>query len=123
MVIGLIIAGLLPSAVAMAQRAPTPDGNAFHFELTNGGNRYRGAAVEGYVYNTLPWKITNVRLRVESLDSTGNVTGQSYGWVLGDVAAGGRGYFYLPVPAPAASYRPSVASFDKVSFDAGPEAP
>jgi hypothetical protein len=107
----------------MAQSAAPPNANAFRFELTNSGNRYRGPGVEGYLYNALPWKITNVRLRVESLDSSGTVTGESYGWVLGDVAAGGRGYFYLPVPALAVSYRPTVQSFDRVSFDPGPQAP
>jgi hypothetical protein len=44
------------------------------------------------------------------------------GWVAGDVAAGGRGYFYVPVSAHAPTYRPSVQRFDKVMLDA-PQAP
>jgi len=29
--------------------------------------------------------------------------------------AGGRGYFYDPIPAPAKTYRATVQSFDKVA--------
>ena len=76
--------------------------------------------MEGYLYSGLPWRITNVRLRVQSLDSNGAVTAESHGWLLGDVAPGGRAYFYLPIPSPAPTYRPAVESFDRVS---GVEAP
>ena len=58
------------------------------------------------------------------MDSTGRVTGESFGWVLGGVAAGGRGYFYVPISSPAATYRATVQSFNKVSLEApGIEAP
>jgi len=43
--------------------------------------------------------------------------------VIGDVKAGGRGYFYVPIPAPAKTYRATVQSFDKVAVEApGPGA-
>ena len=42
---------------------------------------------------------------------------RALGWVLGDVAAGGRQYFYVPVPAHAATYRPTVQRFDKVILE------
>jgi len=74
--------------------------------------------VEGYLHNDLPWRITNVRLRVESVDPAGRVTGEAAGWVLGDVAAGGRAYFFVPVSSPAATYRATVESFDKISREA-----
>jgi len=38
--------------------------------------------------------------------------------VIGDVKAGGRGYFYVPVSAPAKTYRGAVQSFDKVAVEA-----
>lgn len=37
--------------------------------------------------------------------------------VLGDVAAGGRQYFYVPVSAHAATYHPTVQRFDKVILE------
>jgi hypothetical protein len=111
--VGLLIAGLLAPPVAVAEPAQ-PD-SPFRFEVEQGGNPHRGLAVEGYLYSGLPWRITNVRLRVESVDSNGAVSAESYGWVLGDIAPGGRAYFYLPVSSPAPTYRPAVESFDRVS--------
>ncbi len=37
--------------------------------------------------------------------------------VLGHVAAGGRQYFYVPVWAHAATYRPTIQRFDKVILE------
>ena len=78
--------------------------------------------LEGYVYNTLPWRITNVRLLVDSIDSNRMLIASASGWVAGDVAAGGRGYVYVPVSAHVPTYRPTVQRFDKVILDA-PQAP
>jgi hypothetical protein len=105
-------------------RAQTPTADAetpFRFELAQASGP-RGPGVEGYVYNSLPWLISNVRLRVDSVDATGTVTDSALGWVLGNVRAGGRGYFFVPVSSPAKTYRASVQSFDKVAIDA-PQAP
>jgi hypothetical protein len=38
--------------------------------------------------------------------------------VIGDVKAGGRGYFWVPVSSPAKTYRATVQSFDKVAVEA-----
>jgi hypothetical protein len=92
---------------------------AFQYEQTQ---THRGVGVEGYVYNALPWRITNVRLRVDSVDVNGTLIASASGWVLGDVPAGGRGYFYVPVAAPGVTYRPSVEAFNKVMLEA-PQAP
>jgi hypothetical protein len=75
-------------------------------------------AVEGFVYNGLPWLITSVRLRVDSVDDDGRVIASASGWVIGDVKAGGRGYFWVPVSSPAKTYRATVQSFDKVAAEA-----
>ena len=114
MTITAIAAG---SGVAMAQTPVAETQAPFRFELdqTDGP---RGRGVEGYVYNGLPSRITNVRLRVDSVDANGMVTASASGWVVGDVKAGGRGYFYVAVPAPANSYRATVQSFDKVAVEA-----
>src|SRR5881409_2639073 len=102
--------------VARAQN-PVPDPQSqFRFELEE-AESHRGRGVEGYVYNDLPWRITNVRLRVESVDPAGRVTGEASGWVVGDVKAGGRGYFFVLVSSRAATYRATVQSFNKVALD------
>jgi hypothetical protein len=91
----------------------------FRFELAQ-ADGHRAPGVEGYVYNGLPWRITNVRLRVEGVDANGTVTASASGWVMGNVQAGGRGYFYVPVSSPAMTYRATVQSFDKVAVEAPP---
>jgi hypothetical protein len=51
------------------------------------------------------------------------VAASAAGWVLGDVLAGGRGYFFVPISSRAATYRVSVDSFRKVSLETPPQAP
>lgn len=102
------------AAVAMAQ---TPIEDApFRFDLAQAAGP-RGLAVECFVYSGLPWLITNVRLRVDSVDGDGTVTASASGWVIGDVKAGGRGYFWVPISSPSKTYRVTVQSFDKVSVE------
>jgi hypothetical protein len=91
----------------------------FEVELTES---HRGRGVTGWAHNDLPWRVTNVRVRVDCLDESGTVTESVMGWVLGDVSAGGRAYFYVPVSSHPVTVRVSVQSFDKVAREA-PEAP
>jgi hypothetical protein len=109
------------AGVATAETTMAEATFAFQFAQADGR---RGLAVEGFVYNGLPWRITNVRLQVEGIDADGTVTVSASGWVMGDVKAGGRGYFYVPVSAAARTYRATVQSFDKVAVEApGVQAP
>jgi hypothetical protein len=125
---GLVVLAMIAMTIgtataAGAQTALAGDGSPFRFEFEQSEGP-RGLAVEGYVYNALPWRITNVRLQVDSIDASGTLVASASGWVLGDVAAGGRGYFYVPVSAQAPTYRPSVQTFDKVMLDvSAPQAP
>lgn len=73
------------------------------------------AKLEGYVYNDSLYRVTNVRLRVVSLDGTGDAMGETWGWVFGDVPSGGRAYFAVPIPKRAVTYTVTVTSFDVVS--------
>ena len=115
-VLAAVVGGLLGPVVATAQTPTTDTQSQFRFELEE-AQSHRGRGVEGYVYNDLPWRITNVRVRVESLDGNGTVTSSGSGWVIGDVRAGGRAYFYVPVASGGAAYRASVLSFDKVLLE------
>jgi hypothetical protein len=114
----VVVAAVAWPVVAGAQTPATHAESDFRFELEDAQSPHRGRGVEGYLYNGLPWRITNVRLRVESLDATGTVTGEGSGWVLGDVRAGGRGYFFFLVSPGATSYRATVQSFDRVMLEA-----
>ena len=108
---------------AAAQTAIISDQSPFQFQFEQ-TTTPRGVGVEGYVYNALPWRITNVRVQVDSVDAAGTVIASASGWVLGDLAVGGRGYFYVPISAQSPTYRPSVQTFDKVMLEVpAPQAP
>lgn len=77
--------------------------------------RPEGVRVTGYVYNDLMYSTTNVRLSIEVLDTSGRVVAERSAWVLGDVQAGGRAFFAVPVQMKGAMYRVSVSSFDRLS--------
>jgi hypothetical protein len=115
MVLAALVAGVSMPIVVAAQ-PPAGEPTSFRFELEE-ARSHRGRGVEGYVYNELPWRITNVRVRVDSIDGNGTVTSSASGWVIGDVRAGGRAYFYVPVSSAGTAYRASVVSFDKVLLE------
>ena len=74
-----------------------------------------GWAVQGYVTSSHSYRVNGVRLQVEVLDGAGEVENRVFGWVPGDVPAGGRAYFFVSVPKRGASYRVKVLSFFLVS--------
>ena len=116
-----MIAATIGTATVPGQTAIVGEQPPFEFQLeqTEG---YRGLAVQGYVYNPLQWRITNVRVRVDSLDANGTLLASASGWVQGDVSARGRAYFYVPIATPAPAYRATVQTFDRVMLEA-PQAP
>jgi hypothetical protein len=67
--------------------------------------------MSGYVYNDWVLWIHKVRLRVELLDASGRPIGETFGPVFREIGPGERGYFVLPLPAAAGSYRVTVDSF------------
>ncbi len=82
------------------------------FHVESAPHPFGGPAVAGYVYNEgLRW-LSNVRLRVEVLDTDGTAVEEALGWVFGDLTPGGRGYFVVPVHRVGATHRVSVLSFD-----------
>jgi hypothetical protein len=107
-----VLAVILLGTTAEAQNLAQP-GPAFHVELVP---RLGGVpAVEGFVYNEgLRW-LSDIRLRVEVLDADGSAVEEASGWVGGDLAPRGRGYFVVAVKRGGAAYRVSVLSFDVVS--------
>jgi len=74
--------------------------------------------LEGHVYNTSPLRVSDVRLRVVERDSAAHEVGEAWGWVFGDVPAGGSAYFAIPLQTAADSYDVVVVSFDPVAREA-----
>ena len=86
-----------------------------HFSVTWDTVQRRGRLeVEGYVNNRSPYRVGNLRVLVDSLDDSGRSVDQRVSWVLGELGGDSRLYFEVPV-APAARYRVSVFSYDRVS--------
>jgi len=74
--------------------------------------------LEGYVYNASPVRVSDVRLHVVERDGAAHAVGEAWGWVFGDVPAGGSAYFTIPLRAVADSYDVAVVSFDPVAQEA-----
>ena len=69
--------------------------------------------VGGYVHNISPYDLANVRVLVEGLDASGQVTAQYLGRLPGELRGGGHLYFEVPV-VPAPSYRVRVFSYERL---------
>src|SRR5215813_4445653 len=70
--------------------------------------------LQGYVESSLGEAATRVQLLALALDASGNVTAQRVAWLPESIGAGGRAYFDIPKMPPAAEYRVSVWSFDRL---------
>lgn len=82
----------------------------FRVEWQVGQNR-KGPMIDGYVYNKAMRAAEHMRLKIDRLDSNGQVVGSSTAVVLGTVPMDGRAYFTASVP-PAANYRVQPYTFD-----------
>ena len=110
MVIRLAFWLLASTAAASPLYAPESLERFFHLEWdVRPGTS--GPTVEGYVYNKTDMQAERMQLRIEQLDATGNVVGQTTTWVLGNLPPGNRAFFQTRVPQ-AASYRVAVLSFN-----------
>ena len=79
-----------------------------------GPGEYRGQfALEGTVTNISPYDLTRIRLLVDTLDATGQVTSQNIAYVPGELRGGGRLFFSVPA-APAPAYRVRVYTYDRI---------
>jgi hypothetical protein len=74
--------------------------------------------LEGYVYNDSQVRVTDVRLHVVERDRAARAVGEAWGWVFGDVPAGGSVYFAIPLETVADAYDVVVVSFDAVANEA-----
>ena len=83
-----------------------------YFSLTwEPGSHHGRPTVAGYVGNEWGIAAANVRLLIETLDASGQVTESLIGYVNGFVLPGTHAYFEVFVPK-AANYRVAVLSWD-----------
>jgi len=107
---------VLPACSMPASRTLHPLNLGWEQQLSltwEAGERRGHLIVSGYVNNTSPYDLTNVRLLVEALDEAGQVVDQRVGWALGELRGSGRLYFEVPI-APAPRYRVRVFSYDRL---------
>src|ERR1041385_4396905 len=87
-VLAVLLASALPADDARAQGT-----QIFRLEVEPEPVPRAGWAVAGYVYNDSRYRVGGVRLRAEVLDESGAQIAEAFGWVYGNVPAGGRAYF------------------------------
>jgi hypothetical protein len=109
MLLGAALAG--PADAQTAARC-----GPFRVEWTRGELSPTAEKLEGFVYNESSCSVTDVRIHVVAVSGDGHPIGETLGWVYGDIPAGARAYFVVPLPgAAAADYQVNVVSFDEVS--------
>jgi hypothetical protein len=113
---GLVVWGLVAGSGPACAQA-TPD-HIFTIDYSREPIPRGGWAVEGYVNNSSRYLVSGVRLRVQVLDASGQAIGEAFGWVYGNVPAGGRAYFTVSIPRRGDDYRINVVSFTQNSGDA-----
>lgn len=117
LVAGVLLAWGLVIEVGTSRAQGSPE-QIFTIEYNREAVPRGGWAVEGYVNNSSRYLVSGVRLRVEVLDASGASIGEGFGWVYGNVPAGGRAYFTVSLPRRGSDYRISVVSFTNNSVDA-----
>ena len=124
-----IVAGVLmtvgagtPSAHA-AELRPLEQGAERFFSVSwDGAQRHGRPVVEGYVNNTSPYTVGNLRVLVDSLDAGGYIVDQRVAWVPGTLGGNDRLYFEVPVET-APRYGVRVFSYDRIETAEHVEAP
>ena len=112
LVLTLVLA--TPALVPARELHPLMAGWEQHFTVTWEAVQRRGRpTVAGQVDNRSPYRVGNVRVLVDSVDDSGRVVDQRVSWVLGELGAGSHLYFEVPA-TPAARYRVSVFSYDRI---------
>src|SRR5207253_112586 len=87
------------AAVPALGQAPTGfRGPVFRVEPEVRSEFRRAGYVTGWIYNDGQGVAGLVRMKVQMLDESGKVVSEHIGWAYGNVTAGGRAYFLIPIP-------------------------
>ena len=110
----ILLLVLLGSSAPVAAQSFGIQGTERYFRVeSQTGSGRRGPIVYGYVYSDVGYTVDRVRLAVDRVDASGQVTGTTIGYLLGTVPPNNRAYFEVPVQN-AGTYRVRVLSFEPV---------
>ena len=109
------IAVIFPATSAWPQ-VPPDLRDAVRAELDQQAPHLPGSRTTGHVTNDSGYRLTNVRLRLEAFDATGQALPPTFGWVDGDVPPHGRAWFRITRPPNAVRLSVSVVDFNLVSI-------
>jgi hypothetical protein len=112
--------GLLALCASASQGQQSAGGTSLRIAWESDPPAHGLQAVCGRVFNDGPVDARRVRVRVEGLNESGEVTSRRDGDVLGQVSSRGIGRFCLTMAAGAASYRVTIIS---TQWAAAPESP
>jgi len=108
------------SALAETPLTPAVVGGEQVFKVDwTPGERHGVPVVTGQLTNTFGMTATNVRLLVESLDTTGQVTASTIGYVSQPLSEGQIIAFDVPVPTRAPNYRVSIFQYEWIQAGSG----
>ena len=122
---GMLVAVLVGCATTETQPSAsvtslTPNAqHRFRVSWTAEPDRNGERRLHGYVESSLGEAANRVQLLAQALDASGNVIGQRLEWLPELIPALGRAYFEVPKMPPAADYRVSVWSFDRLKGGSG----
>lgn len=110
----LALGGLTVSARA---QSASPRADTLRVEWKKRTDPWLRPAVEGYVHNPSGYRIGTVLLKVQLVDGAERVVSERTAWVYGNIPAGDRGYFVVPIlPGDGSNeYRITVESFVLIS--------
>jgi hypothetical protein len=108
-----------PRLPADAAGAGIPIQQWFRVQWTPSGDGAM-AVIKGTVSNGSPYRVSDVRLKVEGWDANQHAVGTRLAWAFGDIASGGETHFAVEALPGAVTYRIEVVSYDAVSLDSSP---
>ena len=117
---GLLLFGVIEGAAA---QGPPDVARLLRVEWEPGTDKWGPPRLVGYVYNDSTYKVGSVRLRVETLDSSGGVVGETLAWIYVSVPARNRAYFSVRRPTGSSAFRLTVESFVLISREPFEETP
>ena len=110
-----MFAMLLPGGMTARAQEHRVDNEKIQVQIERRDNNGTRRFVSGYVKNQSDYRITNVRLRVDVVDANGQPLEPAFGWVYGDVRAGGEAPFRVVIPTQGTTVGVKVLSFHLVS--------
>ncbi len=108
--VGTLLTLCLGGFSAAAAQAPVSAGME-RFRVEEDRDAPTRGAIAGWLYNDGRDTVGLVRLRLDVLDGSGAVIAVQRGWAYGNLRAGDRAYFRIPIPDRPGTRRIVVESF------------